>query len=647
MASEQFQPLNVPDTYSTSSNNVVDSGKYTEIVKENKTTWESTEKINQQIATQQYSNEYKELTNSGGTPYSFPSRRGSAFSVQDGLANISFVPGSFGGMSASIAYIRYWSRNGTQQRIETGDTDHGKTPVVSSTGSEIKKEVEKNTSSPKTTLALAPNQSNLGLKPRQPVPVPSNNDLVESKEKESAKEQNKKEKPVTLLDKLKKVFSANPGSVAVPDWQKSSYTPPSAPDPNGAVWQFLFNPEELQLSTGPDYNRSDSWGVSDPKNEGQALSWRSNKNRKLTFGRVLLHGYTFGKRVDRLEKGLQDLFMARDGENGADGPPVLEFVWGDRVFGPCVIQNIQVREKAWDKGILVNAEVSFELEQVPEWTINDGFVDVLRPGRQPLVNDPIAPPAATQDGDGEDNGEGDETPPGRTPSGKNRNNQSNQARCDTLNENIERVKKYIEKFELSLTPFSMPFLLISERITRDINLISGYIDDGYNLYYSWKKLSEYVDSKITKKCRRGKRQNNGRSELNEEFFNKENGRIGENAVQKFDKNFQNEPDAYRLEVMGSVQYSLGCAKETLKVLQTVRNSGLPGEGDICYNQRVRGNIKTNKDKCKAYIKGTESCSQDRSEITLSGRDGKPNCEKSNGEKVVMICENGKWRQKLS
>ena len=197
MASEYFQPLNVPDTYSTSSNNVVDPGKYTEIVKENKTTWESTEKINQELAEQQYANEYKKLINSGGPPYSFPSRRGSAFSVQDSLANISFVPGSFGGMSASIAYIRYWSRNGTQQRTETGNTDYGNTPVVSSTGSEIKKEVEKNTSLPKTTSVLVPNQSDPGLKPRQPVPVPSNNDLVESKEKESAKEQNKKENLVS------------------------------------------------------------------------------------------------------------------------------------------------------------------------------------------------------------------------------------------------------------------------------------------------------------------------------------------------------------------------------------------------------------------------------------------------------------------
>jgi hypothetical protein len=162
-------------------------------------------------------------------------------------------------------------------------------------------------------------------------------------------------------------------------------------EPADGVWQFMFNPEEIQLESGPDYNRAETWGVNDPKNSGQPLSWRGNKNRKLTFGKVILHGYTFGKRVESLEKGLQNLFLSRDGENGADGPPVLEFVWGRRVFGPCVIQNIRVREQAWDKGILVNAEVSFDLEQVPEWTINDGFVDVARPGRQPTINDPLLP----------------------------------------------------------------------------------------------------------------------------------------------------------------------------------------------------------------------------------------------------------------
>jgi hypothetical protein len=174
------------------------------------------------------------------------------------------------------------------------------------------------------------------------------------------------------------LLNANPG------------TPSQTPQSNQAVWQFLFNPEELQLESGPDYNRAETWGVSDPENSGQPLSWRSNKNRKLTFGKVLLTGYVLGRRVDSLERGLQQLFMARSGP-GMDGPPVLEFVWGVRKFGPCVIQNVRVRERAWDAGVLVNAEVSFDLEQVPEWTINDGAVDIARPGRQSLVNDPLLP----------------------------------------------------------------------------------------------------------------------------------------------------------------------------------------------------------------------------------------------------------------
>lgn len=186
------------------------------------------------------------------------------------------------------------------------------------------------------------------------------------------------------------VYDANPGSV--------NKTPISAlSSPTQAAWRFLFNPEELQLESGPEFNRAETWGVSDlpgsgAANSGQPLAWRFNKNRKLIFGKVLLTGYVLGRRVDSLEKGLQQLFMARSGP-GMDGPPVLEFVWGRRVFGPCVIQNLRVRERAWDNGHLVNAEVSFDLEQVPEWTINDGAVDIARPGRQSLVNDPFLPRA--------------------------------------------------------------------------------------------------------------------------------------------------------------------------------------------------------------------------------------------------------------
>jgi hypothetical protein len=154
--------------------------------------------------------------------------------------------------------------------------------------------------------------------------------------------------------------------------------------PGPMTWQFLFNPSELELEAGPEFKSAETWAVSDKANSGQPLHWTHNKNAQLKFNSILLNGFIFGRKVEELEQGLMELFMARDGE-GQHGPHVLEFVWGKRAFGPCVIKNINVKEKMWDEGEVVNAELSFTLEQVPEWTINDGaYVDVARPGRRPL-----------------------------------------------------------------------------------------------------------------------------------------------------------------------------------------------------------------------------------------------------------------------
>ena len=324
--------------------------------------------------------------------YTFATRKGEANSVADRLDTISFVPGSYGAMSASIAYIRYWSRKPAAQKtpvssetLQGGPAD-SKDEVtsalnrISSNNIAFSQQSESFYTSniPTPSVVLETNSSplrNASYQYSAPAPEPPADTP----------------KSPTFFDRVGSLFSANPsGSASLPGAPSptgpTKYASNDAPNPESAVWQFLFNPEELQLSSGPDYNRAETWGVSDAANHGQPVSWRAHKNRKLTFSKVLLHGYAFGRRVDKLEIGLQDLFMARSGE-GMDSPPVLEFVWGSRTFGPCVIQNIQVREKAWDKGLLVNAEVSFELEQIPEWTVNDGFVDVLRPGRQPVLND--------------------------------------------------------------------------------------------------------------------------------------------------------------------------------------------------------------------------------------------------------------------
>lgn len=160
--------------------------------------------------------------------------------------------------------------------------------------------------------------------------------------------------------------------------------------PDGA-WQFLFNPSELALSVGPKYKETNTWGVMGDANGGQPLHWTNNKNPELKFNRVLLNGYVFGRQVESLEQGLIDLFM-KDPSDSSHGPQVLEFVWGQRSFGPCVIKDIQINEKMWDNGLLVNADVSFTLVKVPEWTINDGQVSVYDPTSiDVLVPPEIAP----------------------------------------------------------------------------------------------------------------------------------------------------------------------------------------------------------------------------------------------------------------
>ena len=307
--------------------------------------------------------------------------RGENSSVLKKLKSIDFVDGTFGGMTPAVAYIQYWSRDGVSRRkLEEASRDVFSLPPDKL--SELSEQFEgsfKESVSETSVDYFDPDvelppftgvPENLKIAEFRPPVDPEKGTEAEPMEKGTEDANVSPSEPIAGG-----VFRANP---------VSNYTDMET----SAVWTFMFNPEELELSSGPDYNRAEAWGVSDPANEGQPLSWRANKNRKLSFGKILLHGYSLGKRVDSLEKGLQDLFVARDGENGADGPPVLEFVWGRRVFGPCVIQDIKVREKAWDAGYLVNAEVSFTLEQVPEWTINDGFVDVLRPGRQPTLSDP-------------------------------------------------------------------------------------------------------------------------------------------------------------------------------------------------------------------------------------------------------------------
>lgn len=184
-------------------------------------------------------------------------------------------------------------------------------------------------------------------------------------------------------------------------WNAANLSGASA-TPDG-MWQFMFNPQEITLSVGPNFSAAEVWGVSDEANAGQPLHWTGHRNPELKFSRVLLNGYIFKKSVEDLEQGIIELFMKTPTNDATHGPKVLEFVWGKKCFGPCVIKDIQVNEKMWDNGLLVNAEVSFTLVRVPEWTVNDGQVSTYDPSALPPISSPSAPSGTTpSDGEGTD-----------------------------------------------------------------------------------------------------------------------------------------------------------------------------------------------------------------------------------------------------
>ena len=536
-------------------------------------------------------------------------------------------------MSSAIAYIRYWSRKGTQQKTSVNynpvngapadpqEALAGNFSAVQSLNVGGNSTVNTNVSGSFQITGENPVAGFVQGSPTTSSTTIPTNTAYQTQSQQSVPTATAPAKP-SFLSRLGSIFSANPGGATAPAWANPFSSQPAAPSPDNAVWQFLFNPEELQLSSGPDFNRAETWGVSDPANSGQPLSWRSNKNRKLTFGKVLLQGYTFGRRVDSLEKGLQELFLARDGENGADGPPVLEFVWGQRVFGPCVIQNIQVREKAWDKGLLVNAEVSFDLEQVPEWTINDGFVDVLRPGRQSTINDPTVASEGYRDTAGGDGKTPAKTAPTQTPINPQndadfcsyalRQSQEFQTVLYRANNLYNEIFAWDPLFFEEGVPIIDPFGTLTPKLnkykTKIMQLLNLFLTVKSKLYNTSVKLGEYVDKKVSSGCR-----------------NSQNSRSGFKSTVADILRTNSDKKEFRL-----LRWIIGCTKETKSAIDNWAKTEAP-----CKSSRLQSQTaKKKKDlvnKCKSLVQG-EPCGNRL--VTDSS------CSGVNGYSVK--CLNNKW-----
>lgn len=383
------------------------------------------------------------------------------------------------------------------------------------------------------------------------------------------------------------------------------------------MWQFLFNPSELEIAAGPEFKAAETWGVSDKANSGQPLNWSHNKNTELKFNSVLLNGYVFGRKVEELEQGIFELFMARDGE-GQAGPPILEFVWGKRVFGPCVIKEISIKEKMWDEGMVVNAELSFTLEQIPEWTINDGYVDVARPGKIPMVYD------ATEDNGGNvgagstapsspsDPGNGD-NPDQKAPAPAGQKSGDGKL-CDwALN-----ISKQFQQLYVKLdNPQFIPYWDIGSLKNQFYNLKN-------QLYTGSSEIGGFVDSKLQTGCKR-----NAYKQTVEDILKSKNLFVGGFTIDNLLGRQSNRPETR------AYQFMRGCTESTKRAIDEWQRTS-----EKCKAQREAGDLyrqrngtKEQQELCAKY---TGRCSTPGARFGTGGQ-----CPFVNNNRGV-ICSGGVW-----
>lgn len=580
----------------------------------------------------------------GGGPRSF---FGGNFEVYSALDRVEFQ-GAAGdaSMRGNVAYIRIWKRGGSVQ--QTGSSQQAIEPPQSDSQKILEEDLEAAIGNLDSVANnFDPRTGVYGYNPYGDVDNPievaeSNVQIAENRIAEERQNAISAQTPTTSAppstnvvqtpapatasvgrgnSSIGAVKSANPNGfvntmgrvgralIGLPQTSPQYSGGANAPEfsvaqaPSGEMmWQFLFNPSELELEVGPEFKNSETWGVSDKGNSGQPMHWSHNKNAQLKFNSVLLNGFVFGRKVEVLEQGLIELFMARDGE-GQHGPHVLEFVWGKRVFGPCVIKSINIKEKMWDEGEVVNAEVSFTLEQVPEWTINDGFVDVARPGRLGTQGDPTQPGSAAGAAAATDApataAPGSGAPPTQKPAQNQGPSSADQSLCNWA---LEQSKSFQQLYVRVNNP------LTAGAFGDPNSIISSFYNVKASLYSGSSEIGNFVDSKVSAGCKRSSYQATVANIL------KTGGNLAISSQQQ------------------ALQFVRGCTESTKRAIDEWQRTS-----NKCKPQRVAGQAaRVNESQNALCAKYTGGCSTPGARFGTTGQ-----CPHINGGRGV-ICSGGVW-----
>lgn len=134
------------------------------------------------------------------------------------------------------------------------------------------------------------------------------------------------------------------------------------------LWQFLYNPVQIEYSREARYAEVPTQGVRVPQQQFQ-----HSTGKTLNLSGLVLDAWWMGKSVQPLVDGLDTLIEASI-EEQQYSPPVLSFVMGSRtVLAPCVLQRVTVKENGWlAGGQVARASVDLVLLEVPSEDIDRG-----------------------------------------------------------------------------------------------------------------------------------------------------------------------------------------------------------------------------------------------------------------------------------
>lgn len=161
---------------------------------------------------------------------------------------------------------------------------------------------------------------------------------------------------------------------------------------SAVLWEFLYNPSQIQYSVSAQYAELAGQGIQTPHQQYQYSS-----GKLLTLTDLLLDGWWRGKVVQPLVDQLASLMRASD----SGSPPILSLVMAGRtVIAPCVLTRVSVTETAWaSSGASTVATVSLTLQEIHNDSLDTGIALQQTPSLE--TDRPIFPLTDRQQDDAE------------------------------------------------------------------------------------------------------------------------------------------------------------------------------------------------------------------------------------------------------